>query len=71
MAAALVQEAESRDLTPPDVFSVHFNEEASGLFGQAVWEQAEFLNDALITIAGMYKGAYAVPARQPWGGLVR
>ena len=43
-----------RDSAALDFFTLDFGEEASALFSQLAWDQAEFVNDAVRTIRHVY-----------------
>lgn len=49
-----------------DVFTLDFGEEASGVFGDVLVEQATFLNDAVITIRSLYMEEFGTK-RCEWG----
>jgi hypothetical protein len=45
----------SGKLAVADVFTVDFEEEATAGFGDLFWEQATFVNDAVVTIRSLYE----------------
>ena len=53
-SAAVVASAASDKRGPVEYFTLDFGEEWAGLFGHLVWDQAEFINDAVRTIRVLY-----------------
>lgn len=57
---------------PIDVFAVDFEEELSGLHGQLLWDQAEFVNYCIKQILKQYRGKHksVIGVGHSMGGLV-